>query len=534
LVSAVLNWSCTYFRVVREGNAVGTVKPSYFAEAILTLGNKPFSLAGRNYLRFVHDSIHPNIILRTGRQVEKSTTLAVHMLTRALLIPYFNALYVSPSSKQTRIFSSQKLNTFISGSKFIQQFYLDSSCVDRVFEKSFTNQSRIVLDYVYNTPDRVRGISADSVYVDEVQDIPKDFLPVIFETMSHSQYKWRLLAGTPKRYQNTIEYYWGLSSQTEYAIKCDSCGHWNILDERNVAKEGLVCSNCHSKLNLSNGQWVNTKRDFTFKGIRIPQLIVPWIKWKDIWEKHEEYSSAQFYNEVLGMPYEDAARPFTKGDLIAACENRPFLNGFDGQYFSGERLYLGIDYAPGGTMGDTAYTVVVIGGFVGDVFKVVYAKRYKGIESDLTDVAEDVVRLVKQFNVALVGADWGIGSGGTNQLLRKMLGSAERVVEFYHSGSQNALIKWDSQGYKFTLNRTDAMSTVMLKIKEKKITFPKWEYWEPFADDFLNIYQDYSEASRRIIYDHESTDDTFHALLFAYFVGLMEKGMLDKYFSKVV
>lgn len=512
------------------------IRPSYLAEMVLKLNGVPFSLAGREYLRKVHDSQYSSVVMRTARQVEKSTTLAVHMLTRVLLIPFFTALYISPSSKQTRLFSAQKLTPFIKTSEFIQKYYIDSSCTDRVFEKSFTNGSRIILDYVFNTPDRVRGTSADALYLDEVQDIISDHIPVIEETLSHSARKWRVYAGTPKRYQNPIENFWMRSSQTEWIVKCKACGYWNILGEKNVQKQGLSCARCGKILDPSSGEWVNAKRDFEFKGIRISQLTVPWLKWEEVWNKYLEYPTAKFYNEVLGLPYEDAQRPLTMDDIINACENRDMALAYDGLLFKGEPLYIGIDYATGKNEEEkvSSYTVAVIGGFVGDEFKVVYAKRYKGAESDLLHVVDDVARLVKLYKVNKIGADWGVGSGGANQLLRtKVDFGDERVYEFYYSSNQKPFIVWDWRGYKYILNRTEAMSTLMLKIKKGKIKFPRWNVWQEFANDFLNIYQDYSETTRKILYDHDAPDDTFHATLYAYLVGLIDKGMLDNYISKI-
>jgi len=502
------------------------IKPSVLAEKILKLNGKPFSLQGREYLRKIHDGNFKNVLLRTGRQVEKSTTLAVHMITRAILIPYFTALYITPSSKQTRMFSAQKLNPFIKTSDFIQKYFVDKNCTDRVFEKSFSNGSRIVLDYVFLTADRVRGISADALYLDEIQDIMSDHIPVIEETLSHSRYKFRIYAGTPKRYQNPIERLWESSSQTEWVVKCESCNHWNVLGEKNVRKEGLSCARCGKLLDVRVGEWVNMRESYTFKGIRIPQLIASWMDWGEIWRKYLEYPTAKFYNEVLGLPYEDAARPITQEDILNACEPRPMVFSYDPGVFKGEPLFLGIDYAPASFGEQTAYTVVAIGGFVGDTFKVVYLKRYKGVESDLSFVVEDVAALARKFKVARVGADWGVGSGGANQFLRRALGSPDKVIEFYYSGSQKQLVTWDWKGGRFVLNRTEAMSHVMLKIKTRKITFPRWSDFSEFAADFLNIYQDFSETTGRVLFDHDGPDDAFHAVLYAYMVGALEKGIL--------
>ena len=88
--------------------------------------------------------------------------------------------------------------------------------------------------YAFLNADRVRGIPADMVCIDEIQDVLTDNIPVIEECVSHSSFKYKLYAGTPKSLDNTLESLWVEdSTQNEWVVPCDSCGggdyrHWNI------------------------------------------------------------------------------------------------------------------------------------------------------------------------------------------------------------------------------------------------------------------------------------------------------------------
>jgi hypothetical protein len=57
-----------------------------------------------------------------------------------------------------------------------------------VLQRSFKNNSMMLFSFALLDSDRVRGVSADRVCIDEVQDMDPDHVPIIQETMSYS--KW--------------------------------------------------------------------------------------------------------------------------------------------------------------------------------------------------------------------------------------------------------------------------------------------------------------------------------------------------------
>lgn len=180
----------------------------------------------------------------------KSTTLANMMMARAIMHSDSGQLFVSPAVAQTQEFSRSKLEPVIMNSPLIRNNYVSPKLVQNVLKKKFTNQSRIDLKYALLSADRIRGISADWNYFDETQDLLKDVITVVQETMSRSLIKKSVFAGTPKRTKGTLADLWFKSTQHEYAVKSSVSGYWNILGPDNIGRTGLIDKKSGEPLDL--------------------------------------------------------------------------------------------------------------------------------------------------------------------------------------------------------------------------------------------------------------------------------------------
>ena len=58
------------------------------------------------------------------------------------------------------------------------------------------------------------------------------------------------------------------------------------------------------------------------------------------------------------------------------------------------------------------------------------------------------------------------------------------------------------------------MTELFQKIKNKQMVFPRWEDFEPFAEDFLNIAIDYDKNLGTYKYVNDGPDDSVHSILF--------------------
>lgn len=524
-------------------------RKSAFIERILYLDGAPFSFEGRGYLRQIYDSQDRKILLKTARQVEKTTMLGNNMTIKSVVMPYHKSLYVSPSHAQTRQFSNEKLKPVLEKSPFVKKYFQDSRVSTQVFEKGFTNGSFIFMRSCFRTADRARGISANDLYLDEIQDLLISEIPVIAECTSHFDDYFHLFAGTPKTFDNPIEYFWKDSTQNEWMVKCEACNHWNFLDEHNIAPTDLynerklapgpVCKKCMKTINPAKGKWMTFNPAGSRQGYRIPQLMVPWItgtydQWDKLLWKRDNYPTGQFYNEVLGLSFDSANKPITQEELISCCDpERSFIKYpfeiNDLRFLHNQPLAAGVDWGegndgtgrtPSGKIRVASYTVLTIGYYATpDNFQVVFAKKYTGKEVDPNFIINDIAGIIKTLNIKLVGVDWGHG-WGMNNMLRRQLGN-DKVMVFQHLPKQKQNMKWDQIGQKFQLKRNHWISELFVSLKNGRIRFPRWREFEPFARDILSVYTEYSEYTREMKYDHRSSDpdDFMHSLIYCKLAG---------------
>jgi len=522
--------------------------PYEFTEFAIRHKGSPISLVRRPWLRRIYNSpitkkkdgkTNRKLLLIFGRQCEKSTTIGNSLLSLSNLIPYTRLLYVTASNQQMGEFSDERLRAVITDSPVLQNLtghtIKGMRETQNVQTKRWLNQSKIVLRSVYRNADRVRGIAADVLTIDEIQDVYTDSLPVIEETLFHCEQPGgpiSIYAGTPKTYDNPLEFYWSrYSSQNEWLTKCEACNHWNTIEEENIGPVGLICKKCRGPLNPADGkaQWVRMgKPDQEWEGFRLPQPVVPYAyfhepemferHWQGLLDKQKRYPRPKFLNEVMARSYDAGTKPVTLEEVRTCCD--PELSMVHpeevSKHLKQSKCWAGVDWGSG----DGSYTILSIWNYTSDgKFQMLYAKRYEGQESDPDFCWRDIIKICKQFSVTRIGADWGFGFF-TNAQLQKSFG-AQRVILYQHAGKQKDKVKWDKGGGKFTTHRTQVLQDVFTLIKKgpnpRGIVFPKWGEFETFANDILAVYTEYSELRRELVFDHPrgSPDDFLHTACYA-------------------
>ena len=462
-----------------------------------------------------------------SRQTAKSTTLANLMVTNSALIPYFKTLYIAPTVDQTKVFSHDRINPVIEGSPLIKDHYINTSLVQNVFMKQFLNGSRMYLRYALLSADRIRGYSADMNLFDECQDLRADVIPVVQETMSRSEHKLTWFCGTPKRTRGTLAGLWRQSTMCEYMPKCKSCNHWNLLDEESIGPKGIICKKCGKDLDIKTGEWIShtpDKKEIN-EGYRVCLLHFansPWVDWeRDVIKKRKNTSRGIFYNETLGLEYDEGVTPVSEADLIACCnpdvEMMEDPEGITKDYHS----ILGIDYGP--VNSESSNTVVTILQMRAGVPHVVYIKKFVGKEADYAFIHREIPRLFEKWRCTQVAADYGMGEAA-NAELRSRLGY-EKVIAFQHLPNQKEKVKWNSKMPAYTLSKNQIMDEFFAQIKKGKIKFPKWDDTRHFGDDFLNIQIEYDEERNISRYINIGPDDAAHSTLFAWIAGRLSDGM---------
>lgn len=519
---------------------IPSLTPSRFTEGVFHMpredgsGYAPFTFEGRRHMRRIYDTPARKLLLMCGRQTEKSTLLGNVTITYMTLVVGMRILFVSPSSTQTKTFSNDRIKEPIETSPILSRF-TTAMLTKNIMEKQFINRSMITLRYAYLNADRTRGIPAWQLFLDELQDIRSENVPVIEHCLSHAPERWRrqVYSGTPKSLDNLIEdYRSNKSTQGEWVVPCDACNHWNILGEKNIGKKGVICAKCGKGINpqSSRAQWAfmvkpdpKDPNKVPWESYRIPQLMVPWKLtpegWSEILYGYENYPRSKFMNECLGISFESGTRPISMAQLRAACGTHSMSELESKRALSlGQPFFMGVDWGTG----DLAYTVVVLATYIESKFRVLFAHRFIGEDADPQVQITKLVELARRFNVALIGADYGFGFGSIHHLVRAF--GANKVHSYQYVGDQQKKVRYDEEMRRFKVHRTEVMSAIFEAIKKKKCEFPRWEEWEnPFARDFNNIYSEYNDRMRMVQYDHRPSnpDDTFHAFTYAWLASML-------------
>ena len=480
------------------------------------------------------------LLLMFGRQSEKSTTLGNLLIALCNLIPFLRALYVSASDTQMREFSDERLRAVISASPILQRMVGSGLKghlqVQNVQTKRWITEAKISLRAAYRNADRVRGIASDLLAIDEIQSIVIDILPVIEEVLFRSELAGgplSIYAGTPLTFDNAIEFYWArYSTQNEWVVKC-GCGKWVLIDEDHITPTGLKCKECSREINPVDGkaQWVRMgSADAEWDGFHLCQPLVIYSyrhqpvvfdrMWQGLLVKQSRYPRQKWMNEVMGRSYDAGLKPVTLQEVRDCCVSDYELIQSPSRGMQQSFSWAGIDWGTG----DSSYSVLSIWNYDSrGRFRIIFAKRYEGRETDPDYVVEDMVKWIRVFNVTRIGADWGFGFH-TNRILQKKLG-ATRVIQYQYAGKMNDKVRWDKQGMKFICHRSQVMQDFFTLIKRGPksggIAFFNWKEFETYAKDILAVFSEYSERAREIIFNHPPgvPDDFLHTGVLALLVS---------------
>lgn len=550
-------WVTALSRRVQEGQFRETLEP--LLPVLFQLNGKPYNLT--DYFAFsplFRTSLPQSTTLKTGRQVSKSTSLAVRGILKNVLIPYFNSIYICPLFEQTRRFSANYFKPFVDQSP-VKSLWVDSSVEQSVLQRTFLNHSRVIFSFASLDASRIRGLSTDEINFDELQDMDESLIPIILETMSASPWELLTKAGTPKGFDNPVEKSWQHSSQAEWIVKCPAagCGKWNfacaeldllgmigpVHDDISRTHPATVCAKCRKPLDPRTGCWMHRyeERRWDNAGYHVPQCIMPLHytsrqKWKVMVGKMEGNVAPNiFHNEVLGESYDIGSKLVTLTELKAAAslpwENNP--REPDPQILARLRNYmmlvLGVDWGGGGE-DRTSFTTLALCGLRNDgAIDCLWGRRLLTPNEHMRE-AREVLNYMRLFKPHFIAHDFN-GAGRLRQTLMVQMGVApEKIICVeYDRGTARELVKYvpatDLMPHaRHRVNRTGTLLTTINAIKYGKLRFfqhdNKSEDNPGVINDFLALTEEKVESAT--VGDHylirrlsAFPDDFAHAVNYA-------------------
>jgi hypothetical protein len=538
----------------------------------LNLNGNPYNLLDHFPFESVFNTyLPPELLLKTARQVSKSTSMAARSLTISTAIPHFSTLFITPLYEQIRRFSTNYVRPFIEQSP-MKTLWVGTGTENSVLQRSFQNYSKMYFSFALTSADRVRGVSAHANNFDEVQDMDPGLIPIIKETMSASKWRLSMYTGTPKTLDNTIEGLWLSSSQAEWCIPCMNCKHLNVprmgMDlekmigptRHDISHENpaVICANskCRLPIHPRIGRWVHRfkERRYNFPGYHIPQVIMPihyssYKRWSELLSKQQGYNNytlPQFYNEVLGESYDVGAKLLTKTDLenasVLPWENEP-LHAAPAIAAKNDYILrvLGVDWGGGGEVKRGAdkkktenitmsFTCVAVLGLRGDGrLDVIYGRRLL-TPHDHMEEAKQIMRIYQMFDCQLFAHDYN-GAGSLRETIAIQAGvPINRVVPIVYTRSawQNIMNfhrSVDTHSRNFWLvDKARSLQLLCQCIKMAYVRMFKHDYINEenrgLQHDFLSLMENKVEAARgpdvyMIQRNPHFPDDFAHAVNFA-------------------
>lgn len=524
--------------------------PSQFMEwgvrVYFDMEYRKFSFQGRPYLKALYDWELPRVLLKTSRQVEKSTYLSGRGLIRCCTNNGFRVIYVTPSNEQTRTYSRDKLDDVLYQSTKLQPFLGNITDQSLAIKKFHGTGSIYMLYSAYHNANRLRGKVGDELQIDEYQDMRPELIPVIEACLHHSKVRHQVRSGTPLSLDNHIEKHWLQTSMCEWVVPCFVCGgesstpanashvlsspYFQPLTEENIGATGPVCRRCKSLLNPFHplSRWEKFNQDHSpWHGFHITQLQAPWIvqdkqAWSEFLYDYEHMNRSKFRNERLGISDDSATRPITRLRLqeLASGSRREDLSFYE-TWGHTNPIWMGIDWSPGDT--ENSWDVVFLGTLRDNKFEIFYTERIEGdMRSSPPLLLDHLCSLFRRFNVRTLGCDYGMGQDRFKEL-RVMLGRQRVHVFQYASEMQKNIIQYSPQLGRFTCNKSEIFDSLFLALREGYFKLPAWsEFAEPFGQDFLNVFVEHKEGVRHVFrYSHSGPDDSWNALVYTFLTSMI-------------
>lgn len=517
------------------------------AQKFVTFEGEPFSLEEHTPYKFILSAPFPNIVIQSGRQVAKSTYLSIKLILESIANKYFRSMFVTTSEMQMNDFSRSRMSKVLNDSKMISKlFFSGKNTMDNIAYKQLKNSSEIFFRYASDNADRIRGISANLLTIDECQDINPDIVPVIQEVLTATKRPYFFRTGTPKTEEHYLTWAYNKAEvKHEWVIPCPECRIYNIPDLDIVGKNHLVCKKCGNRIYAKAGHWhTNTPNPYVnwsddaednwrvrTYAFRIPQLIIPHVtdtpqQWAQLKWKLKNYNDERLNNEVLGLPYSLGARLIAREELNELCEEETYLEERPGPTSVKYPVKIaGIDWTGGGKSGKSRTSLVIIGwNPTFKKVKILYYKIYP-ISNPITNV-EDIARILLDYHRLgrgiIIGADAGEGAvanGLLNQLLTGKK-NGDKAMHTFMFGNYRRIMQYDKHTEHIQVNKTAALDTFFFQmIKQRQMRFCKSEQMQELFDHFLAEYETVTSSNHPIkIWTHnpDKPDDGLMATVFAW------------------
>jgi hypothetical protein len=489
--------------------------PAHFVQNNLTLDGAEFKVLDNGW-KFMAD-IYRYIALQATRKdgkpvvIKKGRQVGATVMAGALDLFFTNSglfnkpnvrvVHLFPALGQVKKFSQDKLETLIRTAKndFVNENKLISSnSVDNLTMKQF-NTGTLWIDSLGTDGDRIRGMTADIIFFDEVQDMFGHAIGNATKILTAAKYGptgqgVQVYFGTPKQKGSYFSTIWDMSDQRYYHLGCVNCREtypFYLPDDDRwrsiwLSENTIQCPLCGTKQKkveaIEHGKWVGSKDpdDCEFVGFHINQLYIPYFTKENIEKLMPENNPAQteriWKNEVVGEFYSGAGSPLTKAEIYDKCRDPD-------RYFSkkisprDKTVYLGVDWGgkeddPNSRGGQSYSCVVVLSAQPDGTLLVEHAHKLR--KNNFSFKKDTIKEMYRRFGVQRGVSDWFFGQDVVHDLQSVY---RERFLGAQGSGSLIKPMKYREDELIISYNKNLLIDELFDLFRKGKIRFP-WKSYE--------------------------------------------------------
>ena len=302
---------------------------------------EPLDFKRHHYLIDIYKDQFQNLVFQKAAQMgisERLISEAVWVCDRLSK----NVLFVFPSANQLNDFVQARLEPVFNQSDYLSRI-TGVLTVEEKKEKNVENKKKIQKvglkqigsGFLYlrgsQNQQQIISVDADMVALDERDRFNQDLVPYIDKRLLHSSLKWRREASTPTYPGKGVNASYLESDQRVWMLTCSGCGLEQELDfffNIDFEKKQTICKSCKKTIDrLKMGRWISQNPTSNIHGYKISGIHNPYRSVSELIEIFEKAKNSgfsamqQFYNQVLGLPYEATGQSLSITDLDNCTQN---------------------------------------------------------------------------------------------------------------------------------------------------------------------------------------------------------------------
>lgn len=411
---------------------------------------KPFTFDNRRYILPIYLDDSPEMAIIKSAQ----TGLTIFMLLKIIWFAYHNQVNIGlylPNADLVKSMVKTRVNPLIDSIPDIAaaiEADADTLSVKRIRNlKGGTSTIHFLFLGGVSSKD---SFPLDVIFFDELRLVEEADVDQAEQRVNASPYRYKYYASTSGSAATTIHKKFLQGSQNIFLSKC-GCKDWCNLAETFpdcvVEFKGEVyyrCPKCKFRIhNPQLGGYVEHNPGAPFPSYQFSSLVANVLTPKEIWRKFNETTNRpDFYNSILGKPYQDLEATPIDDAILATCVNDQIQwaikSDSPSRALSGEGTVMGVDQMAG-----YAYAIIGKRNSEGKVQIVHYEIIETGnpIYGEVTPFKR-LHQLMNEFNVQVAIVDAQPSFNEAAEMARAFPG---RVFISYYTYGGTDMVRWQDR-----------------------------------------------------------------------------------------